>query len=228
MTTIAITWSPTHCTIMSESGITDESFHTMPGMNKIVRQNEWLIAVAGADRSCDVLQYITKYPPVPATLKNETDDMQWYKWMVKRVIPIIRKSAQQELTLDTKDGVAEIPESELILITHARAFGISSTLGVSKLEPYWAVGSGGSIALGALAAYTNNQDWKTNHTHYCYKSVEAATKHDSFSHKPIRGYTSLPNGKIKQWDSKDHASTVDHSQTQATDAQHIKKYNKQR
>jgi hypothetical protein len=58
--------------------------------------------------------------------------------------------------------------------------------------------------------------------------VEAATKHDSFSHKPIRGYTSLPNGKIKQWDSKDHALTVDHSQRQATDAQPTKKYNKQK
>ena len=69
MTTIAITWSPEYCAIMSESGITDESFHTMAPMKKIVRQNEWLIGVAGADRTCDVLQYITKYPVVPTTLK---------------------------------------------------------------------------------------------------------------------------------------------------------------
>lgn len=223
MTTIAITWSEDYCAIMSESGITDESFHTMPGMNKIVRQNEWLIAAAGADRSCDVLQYATKYPPVPAILKQETDDIQWYKWMTKRVIPAIKKATQNEASLEIKDGVAEIPDSELILVTHGRAFGISATLGISKLEPYWAIGSGGSIALGALAAYTNYDDWKETHSYYCYKAVQAATKHDSFSHKPIKGYISTRTGKIKECDLQDHVSTVDHSRIQATVARNTKK-----
>jgi hypothetical protein len=204
MTTIAVTMSDKYAYLCSESGITDESFHTMPGMPKIVRQDEWLIAAAGADRTCDVLQYQIKYPVVPITLKT-APDQKWYEWISKRVIPRIRDGAQKELSLDTKDGVAELPDSEIILVTHGRAFGISASLGISRLHPYWAIGSGGSISLGALAVtYANEPDWDIRHEDYCYSAVQAAVKHDSFSHPPIQGYKSLRTGRIIEWASKDH------------------------
>lgn len=206
MTTIAVSWSEDKCVMMSESGITDESFHTAPPMNKIVRQGEWLIAAAGADRTCDVLQYITKYPTVPPTLKKKNLDEDWYAWLVKRVIPIIRKSAQNELSLDTKDGVAELPDSELMLVTHGKAFSISATLGISKVKPYWAIGSGGSLALGSLATnFMNSKDWKTKHDIYLHQALGVSVKHDSFSHPPIYGFVSLPSGRITPWRSPDHA-----------------------
>lgn len=206
MTTIGVSWSLDKCVMMSESGITDEAYHTAPPMNKIVRQGEWLIAAAGADRTCDVLQYITKYPVVPPNLKKNKDEQDWYKWLVKRVIPIIRKSAQDELSLDTKDGVAELPDSELMLVTHGRAFSISATLGISRVEPYWAIGSGGSLALGSLATnYMNSKDWKTKHDTYLLQALQVAVKHDSFSHKPIYGFISYPNGRITSWASQDLA-----------------------
>jgi 20S proteasome alpha/beta subunit len=206
MTTIAIAWTPDQCVMMSESGITDDSFTTCPSMNKIIKQGEWLIAAAGADRVCDVLQYIVKYPAIPPYLKKKTEDEDWFAWIAKRIIPLIRKAAQDELTLDTKDGVAQLPESELILITHGKAFSISDTLGISKVKPYWAIGSGGTLALGSLAtAYHNNKDWKTNHTKYLFQALCTAVRHDSFSHKPIYGYISFPNGRIRAWDSIDPA-----------------------
>jgi hypothetical protein len=206
MTTIGVSWSEDKCVMMSESGITDEAFHTCPPMNKIVRQGDWLIAAAGADRICDVLQYITKYPTVPPTLKKKTEDEDWYAWLVKRVIPVIRKSAQDELSLDTKDGVAELPESELMLVTHGKAFSISATLGISKVKPYWAIGSGGSLALGSLATnYMNAKDWDNKHDVYLHQALGVSVKHDSFSHAPIYGYVSLPSGRITSWRSQDHA-----------------------
>lgn len=206
MTTIGVSWSKDKCVMMSESGITDESFHTAPPMNKIVRQGEWLIAVAGADRTCDVLQYVTKYPAVPPKLKKCNDEQEWYRWLVKRVIPIIRKSTQDELSLDTKDGVAELPDNELILVTHGRAFSISASLGISKVEPYWAIGSGGSLALGSLAtSYLYQKDWNKKHDTYLLHALGVAVKHDSFSHKPIYGFISYPNGRITSWASQDLA-----------------------
>lgn len=205
MTTIAIASTDTECLMMSESGITDESFTTAPPMNKIIRQGEWLIAAAGSDRVCDTLQYIVKYPAIPPILKKKTDDISWYQYIAKRIIPIIRKVAQDELTLDTKDGVAELPESELILVTHGRAFSISNTLGISRCTPYWAIGSGGTLALGSLSTDYHRGDWKENHDLYLFNAMQTAVRHDSFSHKPIYGYVSHKNGKIKEWDSKDLA-----------------------
>ena len=206
MTTIGVTWSDDRCVMMSESGITDEQFTTAPPMNKIIRQGDWLIAAAGSDRVCDVMQYVIKYPTVPPTLKKKTDDATWYEYLAKRIIPLIRKVAQDELTLDTKDGVAELPESELILVTHGKAFSISNTLGISRCTPYWAIGSGGSLALGSLAtAFRKSKDWGTAHHKYLYESIETAITHDSFSHPPIYGWVSLPSGVIKQWDLKDLA-----------------------
>jgi hypothetical protein len=35
MTTIAVGWTPNRCVMMSESGITDDSYVTCPPMNKI-------------------------------------------------------------------------------------------------------------------------------------------------------------------------------------------------
>lgn len=209
MTTIAIAATKKQCVILSESGITDESFHTAPPMRKIIRQGDWLIAAAGADRVCDVVQYIVKYPTVPPKLKNETDDYVWYQWIAKRVIPIIRKATTDELTLDTKDGVAELPDSEFILVTHGKAFSISATLGISSCTPFWAIGSGGSLALGSLStAFNTSVNWEVTHQLHLANALNTAIRHDSFSHPPIYGYVSLTNGRIRVCDSKDLVLTA--------------------
>jgi ATP-dependent protease HslVU (ClpYQ) peptidase subunit len=168
MTTIGIASTNKQCVMMSESGITDESFHTAMPMNKIIRQGEWLIAAAGSDRVCDTLQYIVKYPAIPPQLKTKEDEMSWYQWIAKRVIPLIRKITQEQLTLDVKDGVAELPDSELILVTHGKAFSISNTLGISRCTPYWAIGSGGSLALGSLATAHRNKKTGTQTIQHIY------------------------------------------------------------
>lgn len=203
MTTIAVTCSNNRAVMMAESGITDEAFHTAPPMNKIVRQGDWLIASAGADRVCDVVQYLTKYPVIPPALKKQSDIQEWYRFIAKRVIPVIRKTAQEELSLDVKDGVAELPDAELMLVTHGRAFSISATLGISKVEPYWAIGSGGTLALGSLATTHTQYDFETKLEQYTYKALTVAIKHDSFSHPPIYGYVSHKSGKITTCHLKD-------------------------
>jgi ATP-dependent protease HslVU (ClpYQ) peptidase subunit len=222
MTTIGIVLTNKECVMMSESGITDESFVTCAPMNKIVRQGDWLIAAAGSDRVCDVLQYVIKYPAIPPTLKKKEDEMNWFEYIAKRIIPLIRKVAQEQLTLDVKDGVAELPDSELILVTHGKAFSISNTLGVSRCSPYWAIGSGGTLALGSLAtAFRKNKNWESQHANYLYEAIETAITHDSFSHPPIYGWVSQTSGTIKRWDSKDLASNAGNLLKKETDAQSI-------
>lgn len=179
-----------------DSGITDATDTTMPPMTKIVKQGQWLIAVAGEDRTCDVLQYIVKYPNVPEQLKNKSLQ-DWLIWLTKKVIPIIRKTAQAELSLDIDKGVAYLPDNDLILVTHGKAFYISSTLGINYLEPYWAIGSGSSLAIGSLAT-AHADDWQNKFINACKESVRVAIKHDSYSHEPISTWISHANGSINE------------------------------
>lgn len=223
MTTIAVALTKNQCVMMSESGITDEAFHTAPPMRKIVKQGEWLIAAAGADRVCDVLQYIVKYPVVPPKVKKSKDEFVWYQWIAKRVIPTIRKALQDELTLDTEHGVAELPDSEFILVTHGKAFSISATLGISSCSPYWAMGSGGSLALGSLStAFHTSDTWEHTHIKHLFNALNTAVLHDSFSHLPIYGYISTSNGTIKECDLKDLVSNVASSLNKATGVRNIR------
>ncbi len=189
MTTIITTVSPSYATMVADQGITSDLTH--PNMNKIVKQDTWLIGVCGTDRVCDVVQYATKYPKVPATLlTKKTDD--WYKWVVTRVIPQIQRAVQDHISRDNWN----LGESEILLVTHGHAFLVSETLGVTKAEPYWAVGSGSQLAIGAISERYSRPDWKAKHTDYAKESVAVAQLHDPFTRGKITGYKSYPSGKI--------------------------------
>jgi len=203
MTTIAIAWTPKVLYIAADSGITDGNFATMPSMEKIVRQNDWLIAGAGLDRTTDVLQLVTKYPSIPPRLKRNRTNEAWLQWMAKRIVPKIRKTAQDEMSLDTKDGVAEIPDSDFIYISHGKGFLISASLGITLIEPYWAIGSGSQLAIGSLATSYDNKDWDKKAKDYLVQALKTAIRHDSFSHPPITMWASHTTGGITKCDSKD-------------------------
>lgn len=189
MTTIITTVSPSYATIVADQGITSDLTH--PNMNKIVQQDTWLIGVCGADRVCDVVQYATTYPKVPATLINKNID-EWYKWVVTRVIPKIQRAVQDNINRDTWN----LGDSEVLLVTHGHAFLVTETLGVTKAEPYWSIGSGSQLALGAISERNSRPDWKNKHAEYAKESVAIAQLHDPFTRGKINGYKSYPNGKI--------------------------------
>lgn len=180
-----------------DSGITDGAEQIMPPMTKIVNQGSWLIAVAGEDRTCDVLQYIVKYPTIPNGLINKPL-IDWLSFLTKKVIPIIRKTSQNELSLDIDKGVAYLPDNDLILATHGKAFYISATLGINSLEPYWAIGSGSSLAIGSLATAYKPKTWEKDFTKACKESVRVAIRHDSYSHEPIQAWLSRSDGFVNE------------------------------
>lgn len=190
MTTIVTTSSPGYAAIVADQGITGTLMH--PEMGKVVRQDTWLIGVSGEDRVCDVIQYAVKYPKVPATLSGKKLE-EWYAWVVTRVIPQIQKVTQEDLH---KDYWNTIGESEILLVTHGKCFLVGGTLGVTKAEPYWAIGSGGQLAMGVLSQKIQNPDWKTKHGSYAAESVEVAKIHDPFTRGPVSGYKSYSSGKI--------------------------------
>jgi len=192
MTTIVTTHSSEYATMYADEGITGDYIH--PDMNKIVHQGTWLVAVCGEDRICDVLQYLVKYPTPPQYLINKPYD-EWLKWMVSRVIPEIAKAVEKSLHKSYKNSIGE---SDLLLITHGKAFLISETLGVSKAHPYWSIGSGSPIALGYLAGNSYEPDWDSLHSAYARRAIETAQMHDPYTRGKIKGYASYKDGSVKE------------------------------
>jgi 20S proteasome alpha/beta subunit len=189
MTTIVTTQSKSYAVMVSDQGITSDLIH--PQMPKIIKQGTWLIGVCGTDRVCDVIQYTTKLPKVPETLIGKPIE-DWYPWIVSKVITEIQKAVHENLGKDTK----ELDDSDLLLVTHGHAFYISETLGLSKAEPYWSVGSGSKLALGYLTEKNSRPDWNIKHAEFAKESIAVAEKLDPFTRGTSVGYKSFSSGKI--------------------------------
>lgn len=181
MTTIVTTQSGNYATLCADQGITSDLVH--PDMAKIVEYNSWLIAYAGdINRNSGILLYGIKYPKPPATLLDKGLD-DWNKWFTIKVIPLIDKA----LTPDNSDW-------EAILVTHGRSFHLNNLLGISNSHPYWAIGTGASLAIGALASTCYHEDWNKNHDIHATHAMQVAGMHDPNTRGKIDRYYSYPTG----------------------------------
>lgn len=190
MTTIITTASPSYATMFADQGITSDLMQ--PDMGKIVQQGTWLIGVCGESRVCDLVQYVAKYPKVPESLISKKIE-QWYPWIVTRVIPIIQKAVEENINKSSWSGLGD---SEALLVTHGHSFLIGETLGLSKAEPYWGIGSGAQLAIGSLIGKSHNADWNTKHAEYAKEAILAAEVHDPYTRGKVTGYKSLPSGRV--------------------------------
>jgi ATP-dependent protease HslVU (ClpYQ) peptidase subunit len=182
MTTIISTTGNNATTIVADRGITSDLMH--PDMPKLVEQNNWLIGVAGNARVCDQLQYAIEYPKPPAELLKK-DYQDWFGWIVTKIIPLISDTIKD----------AEM-DAECLLVTHGKSFLISENLSVLSAQPYWAIGSGAELALGALAQSQYNPDWHKNHDLSARRAIEVASMHDPNTRGTIDVWHSHHTGKI--------------------------------
>jgi 20S proteasome alpha/beta subunit len=182
MTTIITTTGNNFCTLTADQGITSDLIH--PDMPKIVQQDTWLIGVAGSARVCDQLQYSIEYPKPPVEVVKSGE---WMKWIVTKVIPLI------DYVVKDKEM-----DAEAILITHGKAFLVGEDLSVLTASPYWAIGSGASLALGSLADKQYKPDWHKNHDLSALRAIEAAGMFDPHTRGTVDQYRSYTNGKVMQ------------------------------
>jgi ATP-dependent protease HslVU (ClpYQ) peptidase subunit len=180
MTTIITTSGNNSTTLVADRGITSDLIH--PDMPKIVQQDSWLIGVAGNARVCDQLQYLIEYPTPPADVVKSGE---WLKWIVTNVIVLI-----DDVIKDSE------MDAECLLVTHGQAFLISENLSVLSAKPYWAIGSGADLALGALSVSQYNPDWNKNHDLSALRAMEASTMHDPNTRGTIDRWNSHPSGKV--------------------------------
>ena len=206
MTTLLATASGNNAIILSESQISDDySYIRMPSDNiKVVKNGTWVIAGSGWSRPHDVVQYVMKWPNVPLTTINQGQQAVTI-WIIKNVIPKLTQVLEKHKSIDLDKGTAAINDAEFLLATYGYLFVLDGSFGVTPIQDYFVAGSGGKIALGAIAVQKELLPnlWEIEHGNMNKRAIEQAVKYDLYSSGVIRGYVSCRSGQVTTFKEKD-------------------------
>ena len=147
MTTIVAVCKNGNVTMGADSQVTDGSRpNRHPRMEKITKNNGYLIAGSGDSQPCDILQHIF-VPPVPSV--QERKDL--YKFMIVKFIPAMRECLEDngwKLSTDDKES-----GFNMLFAFDGEVFDIGDDLSVLLNDDgIYGVGSGSPYAIGALYA----------------------------------------------------------------------------
>ena len=206
MTTLLATASNTNAIILSESQVSDDySYIRMPSDNiKVVKNGTWVIAGSGWSRPHDVVQYVMKWPNVPLTTINQGQQAVTI-WIIKNVIPKLTQVLEKHKSIDLDKGTAAINDAEFLLATYGYLFVLDGSFGVTPIQDYFVAGSGGKIALGAIAVQKELLPnlWEIEHGNMNKRAIEQAIKYDLYSSGVIRGYVSSRSGQVTTFKEND-------------------------
>ena len=148
MTTVIGVEYANRCVVLGDSRIVgDSKIYSHPEMVKVVANGNYLVGVAGDVRALQVVLHTWK-PPV--LLVKEKNDL--FKFMVNKVAPSLKQLLTDAGLLDSKSPDKEF-EINIIVGLNGNLFEIDSDFAVSRnSDGYYAIGTGGDIALGALYA----------------------------------------------------------------------------
>jgi hypothetical protein len=206
VTTLLATASNTNAIILSESQVSDDySYIRMPSDNiKVVKNGTWVIAGSGWSRPHDVVQYVMKWPNVPLTTVNQGQQAVTI-WIIKNVIPKLTQVLEKNKSIDLDKGTAAINDAEFLLATYGYLFVLDGSFGVTPIQDYFVAGSGGKIALGAIAVQKDLLPnlWEIQHGNMNKRAIEQAIKYDLYSSGVIRGYVSSRSGQVTTYKEND-------------------------
>jgi ATP-dependent protease HslVU (ClpYQ) peptidase subunit len=136
------------CIVLGDSRIVgDSKIYSHPDMVKVVTNGNYLVGVAGDVRALQVVLHTWKPPALLA--KDKTD---LFKFMVNKVAPSLKQLVTDAGLLDNKSADKEF-EINVIIGLNGSLFEIDSDFAVSRnSDGYYAIGTGGDYALGALYA----------------------------------------------------------------------------
>lgn len=181
MTTLAAIQGNGWTVIGCDSRASDEDGRYMTmATHKIIENNGYLIAGSGASRGSNIMQFGWK-PPKP----TKTEDLDLF--MTQKFIPAMRK-AMIDAGYDMKeDGDAAAQDSEFLISVRGTLYPIFQDYSWDRdSRGIYFSGSGGSVALGALAGL-GLSDAKTPYEaeRLIRKAIEIACEWDVYTSGPI-------------------------------------------
>ena len=148
MTTIIGVEFTNRCVVLGDSRIVgDSKIYSHPDMVKVITNGNYVVGVAGDVRALQVVLHTWKPPAFLAKDKNDL-----FKFMVNKVAPSLKQLLTDTGLLDSKSPDKDF-EINIIVGLNGQLFEIDSDFSVSRnSDGYYAIGTGGDFALGALYA----------------------------------------------------------------------------
>lgn len=172
MTTIVAVQYADGVVMGTDSLVTAERKYSHPKMQKITTTGPYLIAGSGEVAACDIVQHIWE-PPIPTV----ADKKDIYHFMISVVIPSIKKCFKEnEYKWDADDDETKFA---FLIAIEGEVFEISDDLSVClDAAGFYGIGSGSSLALGALKAKASIPD-----------ALQIASEIDPYTAPPFSLYT---------------------------------------
>jgi 20S proteasome alpha/beta subunit len=162
----------------ADTRVTSEgTIYRMPkGHSKIIDVDGIFIATAGDVRGCNILEHGLKIPKVTA----KSDE----HFITSFFIPAIRQAFADAGYEKTSDGVSS-HETEFLVAYNGRIYEIDSDYSwVQDARNIYALGSGGMIALGALATLVGDSITKTEARKWALKALDVASQYNADTAPP--------------------------------------------
>lgn len=148
MTTIIGVEYANRCVLLGDSRVVgDSKIYSHPDMVKVVTNGNYLVGAAGDVRALQVVLHTWKPPVLLAKDKSNI-----FQFMVSKVAPSLKQLFTDSGLLDSKSPDKDF-EINVLIALNGNLFEIDSDFAVSRnSDGYYAVGTGGDYALGALYA----------------------------------------------------------------------------
>jgi len=178
MTTIVAIQYEDQVVIGADSQVTATRKFSHPRMVKVSERGQYLIAGAGLSSACDIAQHIW-IPPKP-TVEDRKD---LYHFMIAKVVPSLKQCFKDNDFRLEGDKDEETRFAFLIAIG-GEVFDLADDFAISLDDSgHYAIGSGSSLALGALA-----------HEATLEEALEIAASKDPYTSAPFYFYEQVKRG----------------------------------
>jgi ATP-dependent protease HslVU (ClpYQ) peptidase subunit len=118
--------------------------HKLPMLSrKVFSVGEWLIGVAGQSRVADVLELAFQAPKRARGISNR-------QYLVMVFIPTLISTLEQHGALVTAEDGSNSMEATMLMARGGECYAVSDDYSVGRITEYYAIGSGGDLALGSL------------------------------------------------------------------------------
>jgi ATP-dependent protease HslVU (ClpYQ) peptidase subunit len=185
---------------MMENGATSAISHLGGNLSKVSQNGPYLLGAAGDVRAINILHHAFTPPTPPSNLKGKKLDA----FITNKFIPVLRETFEKQGYATPEREASHIAQhdSTVLVVIHGVVYVLDGDYAwCSDSNGYYAIGSGGDYALGALHILLNKKkslDIPAARG-VATKAISTAAKYDVHTGAPYHTYVQDSSGtKDKQ------------------------------